>query len=158
MARPKKIVDETQETVATSEVANDSVEVVNAESKEDAIEVAEATPSEPVETPVETAEATLPVEPTTTSTKKSDKETKKVEETKATCNVESAPATKAYIVDAIPAYMAPNVNSAFGRISGIFVVESTVVNGAGESFTGGYTSTPGAGSKVKIYVKTADLA
>ena len=167
MARPKKIEEESQENIVeapeVSEVKEDTKveEAVPAEEPavvEEPTVVEEPAAAEPVkeEPAVEEPKAT---EKPAKKSKKSEKiaEVKEpIAYTSKKAAIASADA-KSFVVSSIPAYMAPNVNSAFGLISGLFIADGEVTNGAGLSFTAGYTLVPGAGGKVKIYVKTSDL-
>jgi len=166
MAKKK---DEVQDAVAEVAEVKETAEVVE-EKVEEAAPVVESVAEEPIksEEPAPEAEPVVAEKPakkeepkkeTKKETKKEVKaEPKKEEPKKEEPKKVESTSGKAYIVNSIPAYMAPNVNAAFGLISGLFVADAEVVNGAGLSFTGGYTSTPGAGSKVKVYVRTSDLA
>lgn len=168
MARPKKIEEESQENIVeapeVSEVTEDTKveEVVPAEEPtvaEEPAVVEEPAVTEPVKEEPAVVEEPKAAEKPAKKSKKSEK-VAEVKESIADTSKKSAIASadaKSFIVSSIPAYMAPNVNSAFGLISGLFIADGEVTNGAGLSFTAGYTLVPGAGGKVKIYVKTSDL-
>lgn len=173
MARPKKIEEESQENIVeapeVSEVTEDTKveEVVPAEEPtvaEEPAVVEEPAAAEPVkEEPVKEEPAVVEEPKAAEKPAKKSKKSEKVAEVKESiadtpkkAAIASADA-KSFIVSSIPAYMAPNVNSAFGLISGLFIADGEVTNGAGLSFTAGYTLVPGAGGKVKIYIKTSDL-
>ena len=166
MARPKKIVEESQEVVDVAEIVEATPEP---ETKVE--EKVEAPAEEKSETVVEQpapSEEPAKVEEKVEEVKVKEKPAKKevkVEKTEpAPAKVEKKPTAKAsetsdksYIVNSIPAYMAANFNSAFGLISGLFVAQGEIVNGDGASFTSGYTIVPGAGGQVKVFVRTQDL-
>ena len=166
MARPKKIEEESQENIVeateVSEVTEDTKveEVVPAE---EPTVVEEPAAAEPVKEEPAVEEPTVEEPKATEKPAKKSKKSEKIAEVKepiADTSKKAAIASadaKSFVVSSIPAYMAPNVNSAFGLISGLFIADGEVTNGAGLSFTAGYTLVPGAGGKVKIYVKTSDL-
>ena len=171
MARPKKIEEESQENIVeapeVSEVKEDTKveEVVPAEEPavvEEPTVVEEPAAAEPVKEEAAVEGPAVEEPKATEKPAKKSKKSEKIAEVKepiADTSKKAAIASdaKSFVVSSIPAYMAPNVNSAFGLISGLFIADGEVTNGAGLSFTAGYTPVPGAGGKVKIYVKTSDL-
>jgi len=172
MARPKKIEEESQENIVeapeVSEVKEDTKveEAVPAEEPavvEEPTVVEEPAAAEPVKEEPAVEEPAVEEPKATEKPAKKSKKSEKIAEVKEPIAYTSKKAAiasadaKSFVVSSIPAYMAPNVNSAFGLISGLFIADGEVTNGAGLSFTAGYTLVPGAGGKVKIYVKTSDL-
>ena len=166
MARPKKIVEESQEVVDVAETVEPTSEpTVKVEEKVEApVEEKQETVAEQPAPSVELAKVEEKVEEVKVEEKPAKKPVKVEKTEPAPAKVESKPAVKAsesssksYIVNSIPAYMAANFNSAFGLISGLFVAQGEIVNGDGASFTSGYTIVPGAGGQVKVFVRTQDL-